>query len=127
MSTPDLEAVRPILKGFLVPVYSDLVNHVASFTPADFAKIEAGYACAACHAEFTMYISRCPLCGEQRDIATDFAETPALWKQDWDEAMGPGEATVARSPDEAIRAIMEDPNVEKIQLDKLHRRNRSAR
>ncbi len=115
-------------KGFLIPYQSDALSGQHTFERReDFEKVRLGYACAFCLAEYSMYTPVCVMCGNQRDVNRDIQQTPEIVQADYDEVSVGGEKTVARSPDEALRAIMDDPSIEHVQLDKLKRRNRSAR
>ncbi len=115
-------------RGFLIPYAHDPYTNTYTFdNPHDFEKVRLGYACAKCLADYAMYTPVCAFCGNKRDVNTDLAQTPEIIQSDYDEASVGGEKTVARSPDEALRAIMGDPNIEHIPLSGLKRRNRSAR
>lgn len=110
----------PTLKGFLVPItYTDDLS-LAELSPEDFDKVASGYACAGCHAEFTTYTIKCPVCKQERDLAADIREAPAHWTHNGDD----GEATVARTAEEAIRDLQGNPDVEQIPIHKLRRRKR---
>ncbi len=112
-----------LIRGFLKPFYTDERTGQVAFEDttegkASFEKIRLGYACGngRCLAEFTTYLVRCPVCGFTRDVTTDVGEARADWQDYYKEAQGPGEATVARTADEAIRELMASPDIDHIRL-----------
>lgn len=122
----ELPAAYTGIKGFLVPVFTDEMTGMNGLARADFDKVRLGYACADCLAEFSTYRTVCPICGLERDVAKDIAAP----REDWDAHLRERErtdapATRARTPDEAIRALLGDRDVEHIPLSKLKPRRRA--
>lgn len=72
--------------GFLVPIYWEYGpdgNPRYGLGPEDFRKVQQGYACPACLADFGgLYRVRCPVCTLERDVERDFFEEPNYWKPD---------------------------------------------
>ncbi len=118
-SLADRIADMNTVQGFLVPVYAEdpLPGREVTYalTPTDMEKVRAGYACPRCLADFgAMYRAKCPMCQHVRDVERDFGEAPEMWVQHQRElqADGPVQRTRARTADEAIAAVMRDPDVE---------------
>lgn len=114
------ELIKQVCVGFEIAEYSDELRNVHTFSdPAAFERIRSGYSCASCLARFNTYMVRCPLCGNERDVAADIQETAAETQAYWDEANSPGEKTVARPAHEAIRALIDSAELEQVPLKKL--------
>jgi hypothetical protein len=103
-----IDTIRAVCVGFLTSEYTDERTNTHTFSSVeDFEKVRLGYACAACLAEFTTYVPVCPLCGNERDVLADLAETPADVQAYWDEATGPSPGkTVPRPMHEVIEEIV---------------------
>lgn len=49
----------------------------------DFRKVTQGYGCPTCLEDFNgVYMSKCPVCGHERDLAQDVVPTPRYWLPD---------------------------------------------
>jgi hypothetical protein len=112
--------IQSVCVGFEIAEYHDEATNTYVFSdPEAFERVRLGYSCAGCLARFRTYMPRCPLCGNERDVAADLAETPADIQAYYDEATGPGERTVARPMHETIAELASSPDVEQIPLRKL--------
>lgn len=109
--------------GFLIPVFSEdpipgrRPRH--GLAPADYHKVMAGYACPECLADFGgTYRLVCPVCKFERNLEADIAYAPpALWTDAIRErAEEEGTDAGALSPDEFIRSVLADSNIDQIKL-----------
>lgn len=125
---------KALITGFMVPIYDKTdpatgkVLH--GLGPADFRKVEAGYACPACLAEFATYLVTCPACGYQRDVIRDFEKAPALWQQSIDERENDRTPYFkpARNPfDEMMGVLQHDTDVDHVALSDLARKSKARR
>ncbi len=116
-SQADRIADMNTIAGFLIPVYAEdpLPGREVTYalTPTDMEKVRQGYACPRCLADFgAFYRVKCPVCQHVRDVNADFAEAPQMWVDHQRELHGPAVATRRPSIDDAIRRVMEDPDVD---------------
>ncbi len=52
-------------------------------SPTDFQKVQHGYGCPNCLEDFNgLYLTTCPVCGHERDVAQDFIDAPRHWLPD---------------------------------------------
>lgn len=69
--------------GWLEPVFYGPGENgpVGAFSPEDYAKIQAGYACPRCWQEFAMILPKCPVCGAdlRHNLDPHIVEYPEDW------------------------------------------------
>ena len=73
-------------KGFMKPVYwqyGEDGRPQYGLGPDDYFKIENGYGCPSCLADFGgVYRIVCPVCHAERNVEADFFNEPDYWKPD---------------------------------------------
>lgn len=125
-SASEIIASKGLIRGFLRPIFYDEHSASSALTTEDFEKVRAGYACAACLAEFVMYLARCPVCGHERDVEQDLqAPDPLhvshLRDREATEGMDVG---APRGFDEFMADVEANPDVDQIRLSQLKKRRR---
>lgn len=59
----------------------DTGEWIFGLSPADAARVEAGYACPFCLEPFEFYVSACPVCGRpQEKVDGVILPTPVEWR-----------------------------------------------
>ena len=116
--------INAVVKGFLTPIFRtdpESGRKLAGLDEESFWKVAQGYACANadCLAEFKTYTIICPVCGYTRDITKDIAPAPQEWTQHLRDREEGYAAPIARnpfSPDELIRQVRADKDIEQVRL-----------
>jgi hypothetical protein len=107
-----------LVVGWMTPVlYRDdpaTGRRLNGLGPKDFQRVMAGYGCPDCLAKFATYLSKCPVCSFQRDVAADVEAPPSEWV-DW-LAEDDGPAGIPLSVDEFLSEVARDPDIEQRRL-----------
>lgn len=141
MSVEQIIANKGLIKGFLTPLYYEEHTGRAALFPDGFAKVQQGYACPRCLAEFAMCLVKCPLCSLVFDSAADLEDSPQDWVDNLKEhariqkeaeaeefdgkgnLLGPDGRPVqslqAASPDDFIGRVKADKDIDQVPLSKL--------
>jgi len=127
------EEIDSLVVGFMVPIFSEVDPRtgktVNALGPTDFHRAMSGYGCPDCLAIFRTYLVRCPVCRHQRDVFEDMRQMPEMWRQHLDDrnsgfAHNLKKPLTKFDPDEFIRSVQEDPEVEQIPAEKLRPKHR---
>lgn len=118
------EDINAVVTGFLIPIFRtdpETGRKLAGLDEESFLKVAQGYACANadCLAEFRTYTIICPVCGYTRDIHKDLVPAPHEWSQHLQDRDDGYAAPIPRnvfSPDEFIRSVREDSEIEQHRL-----------
>ena len=82
-----------------------------ALTPDDYEKVRQGYGCPECLEDFYgVYMLRCPVCGHTRQEG-EVQAVPHDWQAHADDVES-GYAPPVATPDEFIRSVMSDPDIE---------------
>jgi hypothetical protein len=116
------------VKGFLIPEFTETLRDgrtLNGLTSEGFKMVMAGYACGECLAMFDRYTLVCPVCGSWHN-PEQVVPAPQLWLDHLAEryADEPYEKPAVVNPFDAIQQVMENPEVEKIPLQKLREKKR---
>jgi hypothetical protein len=109
--------------GFLTPLAQDfdargrVVNVFDN--PAAIDRISKGYACGNCCAIFAGFRLDCPLCRQPTHISGARQEASPEIAAYYDNHFNGSEATVPRSPEEWLRDLAADPDVDQVPLSRL--------
>jgi len=127
MSIDSVIANKNLVRGFLKPIFYEEDGSLSAISNEDFAKVRDGYACGHCLAEYVMYLAKCPVCGHQRDIATDLKPTPELWTEHLLERQNTEgmESPAPRGFEEFMSGVNANPDIDKTTLKKLKPRRRA--
>ncbi len=114
--------------GFLKPILAEK-DHVEggwknTFDEIDIGRIVAGYACGNCAVTFSNFTEVCPVCHTTRDEQLAVRQASDDLQAYWNEHLygtgdGKGGATVTNTIDDAIGAIMANPDIDHIRTSQL--------
>lgn len=126
MSVESVLASKSLIRGFLVPVFYDENGGGSALGHDDFCKVRDGYACAACLAEYTTYLVRCPVCGHMRDLAADLQAPDPLHEDHLAERVRTEGMDVGavQGFDEFMQGVEANKDIDHVPLSKLKPRKR---
>lgn len=116
------EILKPLVRGFLTPIYSELQpngRHIHAFDRPSYEKVMAGYACGECCAEFDTFMDFCPVCGLSREQSSKRDVMPEGWQDFYNEHLYGGVTGRANTPDEFLRTMAADKDVDQAKLSSL--------
>ncbi len=86
----------------------------------DYDRVMAGYACGDCCAVFDTHMGDfCPVCGLSRELGQKPEADPDNWNAFLDEHLNGSGTTQTRTPQEFIRDVMGDQDIEQARLSQL--------
>jgi len=127
------ERITALTEGWLKPIFEEhdpVTGRLlrAGLSAEDFERVRLGYACPECLVRFRTYLTRCPVCGHERDLGRDIVEAAEGWKDhlktraEAEQGLLPAEKPP--SMDKVLYEIASDPDVEHAPVRKLKSRRR---
>ena len=121
-ATRQAEILKPLVIGFLSPIYSKLQEngrHVHGLTKDDFDRVMAGFSCGECLACFDTYQETCPVCGLSRELGARWQDDPDGWNAYHDEHLNGSGKTETRDVHSFLADLHKDKDVDHVDLSRL--------